>query len=291
MRKRVEPLPPARTTELMFGRARPLRGKAGMGGGGLLGFLKSARTVWLFLDYDGTLREIADRPQQAAPGRRLLALLRRIQNSPRLSCAIITGRPVESIRRMLPLEKIWFVGTHGLEICRGNGRPKTLVPVKRAGAAIQKICAKLLNHINSDFTLENKGASLSLHFRLADEKNIGHAKKILHKLVSPYTKSAVLEKHVGKGVVEVCPKGVHKGLGIDFLLKNTRPADAAVAIGDDRTDENMFRAVRNRGVSIVVGKRKSAADLRFKNPAQVRNFLRKLCDQEGGGGRGSGSRS
>ncbi|MBI4178947.1 trehalose-phosphatase [bacterium] len=233
--------------------------------------------LFLFLDYDGTLREIAGRPQDALPDADLLRLLRRLERSRNLRPVIITGRSIRDIRRMLPLRRTCFIGTHGLEFARGTGTVRYLLPVAKAKSAVNRICAELKKWIDGSFTLENKTVSLSLHDRLAPPARAARARRKLMELVRPYVKRGILDLIRGKCVLEVRPMGAHKGIGVEFVLDRAPGGAAAVAFGDDRTDEDMFRVLnRRKQVTVVVGKRKSAALFRVPSPRLARKILSSL---------------
>ncbi len=244
----------------------------------LRGRLEKARRLVLFLDYDGTLRPIAPRPQDALPGAALLALLRRLEQTNRMTVAIVTGRPVRNIRRFLPLQHTWFVGTHGVEWCHGIGTPRRLIDTRGAETAIQKIIKKLEPKLNASFTLEKKGFSLSLHHRLAEPARRRDIFKVLRKWVSPYVSNQILKLTWSKGAVEAAPFAANKGLAVDAVLQGRSDEETfCLAMGDDRIDEALFRKMDTvGGVGIVVGDRPSMARMRLGAPRDTQDFLRRL---------------
>lgn len=241
--------------------------------------LKKTDGLILFLDYDGTLRPIAGRPEDATPGPTLKSLLKRLERTHGVVLAIVTGRPVRNIRHFLPLKKTWFVGTHGAQIAKGSGRPRFLVPTRKARQAIRQILKQISPHLDSSFTLEKKDVSLSLHYRLASADSARRLRSLFCRLAAPYVRNHILKLSHGKQVVEAKPAQAHKGLAVDAVRRRAAAVfknPFCVALGDDVIDEDLFRAVRSRGVSIVVGSGQSRADYRLKDPRQVRTFLTKL---------------
>ena len=239
--------------------------------------MEKCRRLVLFLDYDGTLCPIAPRPEDARPGKHLPAILRRIEGTPDLTVAIVTGRPVRSIRNILRLRKSWFAGTHGAEISMGFGRIKVVIDARKARSAVLRIIREIKPHIDSDFSLEDKGISISLHYRLAKPAHARTVRRIFRRIVTPYVRNRILTLVSSKGAVEARPAAANKGLAIDAVLQEAGGSDAfCVAMGDDRTDADMFRKVRQRGVSVSVGGKFLAADFRLAHPGHVTTFLKIL---------------
>lgn len=244
---------------------------------GLKRRLRAARRLVLFLDYDGTLRPIARRPQDAMPGPALLALLRRLENASGVMPVIVTGRTVRGVRALLPLRHTWFVGTHGAEWGYGIGPVRRLVTDRAAEEAVSRIVRRIKPHLNPAVTLETKRISISLHYRMADPGLRREPCRWFEKLVKPCARRGVLTVLRSKGALEAKSKAAHKGRAVEWLF-GTIPRDGTfcVALGDDRTDADLFRAARPAGVRIAVGDRLKAADYRLKNPTEVIRFLRML---------------
>lgn len=244
----------------------------------LKGRLQKARRLALFLDYDGTLRPIAARPEDATPGAALLALLRRLERTDRMTVAIVTGRPVRNIRKFLPLRHTWFVGTHGVECCHGIATPRRLIDTREAETAIQKIIERLEPELDPSFTLEKKGFSLSLHYRLAAPARQRDVFKFLRKWTRPYVSNRILKVTWSKGAVEAAPFEANKGLAVEAVLQgNSEKETFCMAMGDDRIDEALFRKVHKAGgTAIGVGDRPGIAGMRLGSPRDAQDFLTRL---------------
>lgn len=239
--------------------------------------LRGAERIVLLLDYDGTLRPIARRPQDAGAGPRLLGLLRRLEKIRGLTSVIVTGRTITSIRGLLPLRNTWFVGVHGAEICRGFGKSRWLVDTGETRTAIRHVVRALRPHMDSGYTLEDKRVAVSMHYRLAPPESIQRMCALFRRLGAPHVEKGLFKFNSGKGVIETIPAKAHKGLAVDaFCLKQSRRKIFCMAFGDDETDEDLFRSVKSRGIAVAVGRRPSRAEHRFHDPADVCRFLNLL---------------
>lgn len=239
--------------------------------------IRDADILLLLLDYDGTLMPIAGRPKDAIPTARLIGLLRRLERAPGVICAIVTGRTIRSIRRLLPLRHTWFVGIHGVNIALGRGRSRRLVEVARARAAIARVIRRVRAAIDSSFTMENKRYALSLHTRLAEPAKTRRAVRTFLAAMDTHVRLGVLEIVWCKGAVEARPAGANKGIVPDAILR-IHPGKKAfcVAMGDDHTDEDLFRSVRARGTGaaiIIADRHPTCAPHRLRDTADAQDFL------------------
>lgn len=248
--------------------------------GKLVRRLRAAYHLALMLDYDGTLRPIALRPQDGLPGPELLGLLRRLNRRPRTALAIVSGRPLKDLTRMIPLRGISWIGTHGLEVRAAGGRVERTADVSSIVPAIRGLHDRILPHLDDSFTLEDKRVSLSLHTRVAHPAK---ARTVTAKFISLFEQARRLAPQLemihGNEVLEVRMRGVDKGRGVIYLLKRHVARGArVVSIGDDRTDEDMFRAVNALGgVTILVGSRPSLARHRLPDVEAVLALLARIA--------------
>jgi trehalose 6-phosphate phosphatase len=240
----------------------------------------------LFLDYDGTLAPIAQRPQDAVLPRETIELLKSLSRCDRVEVAIISGRALPDIKKLVGLKNITYVGNHGMEIEGPNINFKCPVPtgykndLKQVIAALQEAFAGINGVI-----IEDKGYSISLHYRLVEPEIIPLVKENFEKAVSAYVRKKRIVVHDGKMVLEVRPLSEwNKGKAVLWLLekKHTSARNAellAIYIGDDVTDEDAFTALKNRGLTIVVGQpEQSDAQYYLNDSAEVVEFLRQVLE-------------
>jgi len=203
----------------------------------------------LFLDLDGTLFELEATPSavRADPAeRRLLAELHRALDG---ALALVSGRAVTDIDRILAPLSLPAAGQHGLE-WRGADGVLRLHPVPAIADEIPRALARFAEaHPGTLF--EPKGASWALHFRQRPDAGRAAAALVAELGAAAGSAWEVLQ---GKMIAELRPAGVHKGLGIGRLRE--RPPFAGrrpIFVGDDWTDEDGFRAVNDAGgVSVAV---------------------------------------
>lgn len=226
----------------------------------------------LFLDFDGTLVEIAGDPQSVVVGGWLLDLLAHLQERLTGAVALISGRPIADIDRQLRPLSLAAAGEHGAEI---RHRPDSDVDTHQRLPDTVVAFARQLERDLPDVLVELKAASVSVHFRGAPERQ-GDVEKRLQRLVSDWPDYELMH---GKMVVEFKPGAVDKGRAIRALaaqppFRGRRP----VFIGDDTTDEAGFGVVNELGgLSIRVGRRPgSTARYELADVAAVHAWLAQL---------------
>jgi trehalose 6-phosphate synthase/phosphatase len=125
--------------------------------------------------------------------------------------------------------------------------------------------------------VEDKGDSLAWHYRMSDPLQAADQARELHLRINEMFGSHEVETIGGSKVVEVRPRGVHKGLAVQALMRDEPPSTLFVGIGDDRTDEDLFEHLPESGISIHVGPESSRAAFRLPNVSGVRRLLRDLA--------------
>jgi len=234
--------------------------------------------VALFLDYDGTLVSFKDRPEYATPPKTLIELLRKLVDSPKFVVSIVSGRPIADLKKMLPIKGLSFLGLHGLEI-EFLGKTFVWEKAKDLKPIIGKIKEKLADRFSGEkgFLIEDKVLTLTLHYRMVKKERAEGAKRDFLQIVGQEN-NGELEIIDGAKVLEVRPKGWHKGKAVQLVLKdlgNVLP----FYIGDDTTDEDAFRAIAN-GVTVRVSNagEKTHAKFYLKNTNEVITFLNWLLE-------------
>ncbi|MFC1509582.1 trehalose-phosphatase [Candidatus Omnitrophota bacterium] len=173
----------------------------------VLARIKTAPSVFLFLDYDGTLTPIVSTPEKARLHSSTKNILKRLIKNPKISLAIVSGRSLKDIKKMVGLKGIIYAGNHGLEI-ENHPYPKIL----KSKAIFRRFPSKAiyialksgLSHIRG-VRVEDKGSTLSVHFRMVKPEKKALTKKIFSQIVAPYLKSKSIRLSSGKMVLEVRP--------------------------------------------------------------------------------------
>jgi trehalose 6-phosphate phosphatase len=227
----------------------------------------------LFLDIDGTLVELAPAPDlvHVDPGlaSQLTALSRRLDGA----IALITGRSIVDADRLFPGLNLPVAGQHGLERRSADGsihrhRP-SLPGVDQLREGLQRFAAR-----HDGLLLEDKGATLALHYRRAPALASHVHRSVRAQLASsPHGRAWRLQP--GKRVLEVKPEGRDKGSAIrEYLREPPFAGRVPVFVGDDRTDEFGFAAAAAAGGwGVKVGPGATQARHRLADVAAVRRWL------------------
>jgi trehalose 6-phosphate phosphatase len=233
------------------------------------------RPLDLYLDYDGTLVEIQSRPEEAvlSPARRgeLSRLTRQA-----LVC-VVTGRSLSDIRRLIRLQAIGLIANHGMEMA-ANGRLWVHPQAAAARPALRNVLAKLRAAAASypRLLIEDKGVTASIHLRRLDRRHVPAVERLVAGAVRAEDGRFRLTR--GKEVLEIRPDvDWDKGRAVlDFrTLMGLPPRRTAIYIGDDRTDEDAFRALGPDALTFRVGPAgRSAARFRLVDVERVWDFLR-----------------
>jgi trehalose 6-phosphate phosphatase len=252
----------------------------------LAGELAAKKRLLLFLDFDGTLAPIERTPREASLPEGTRDLMRRLAGHPGVDVVVISGRRVKDIRSKVRLPGVYLAGNHGLEI-EGPGvsfcHPKalTLRPVLRGLARdLRRECRELAGVI-----VENKGLSVSIHYRRLPPGRVKELARLV-RLRRERTAGLPVRWRTGHKVWEVLPDaGWDKGRAALLLLRRLREP-FPIALGDDRTDEDMFRSLRAKGVTIRIGcPRPSLAQYCLASQRETARFLGRLEASLNGGAR------
>lgn len=264
----------------------------------------AGRPLAVLLDVDGTLAPIAPRPEEAAVPAETRKVVAALAALPDVRVALVSGRAAADARRMVGVANVWVIGNHGFEVVSPDGgelpQPE-LEPWRSAVARAARRIAPLVAPVPG-VLLEDKGWTLSVHYRLADPKVVPRLVESVERVAEPLG----LRVMRGKMVVEVRPDvRVDKGTAVlrlanqlgalarreDDVSGDDRDAAAgdgngsAVFVGDDRTDEDAFRALRSRSARVVTVRvthgeeMATAAEFSLEDPAAVRSFLEWLLER------------
>lgn len=208
----------------------------------------------LFLDVDGTLLEIAPRPELVRVSHRLPALLIRLSEQRHGALALISGRPLAELDRLFHPWRGAAAGLHGIERRRLDG---TLDRIRDSAgeAALGAIRSKLaaLRDAGDGLIVEDKGATLAVHYRAVPERE---AEIQAYAEVLQREAGAAIRLIAGKMVVEFQPRTANKGTAIAaFLAEAPFAGRRPIFVGDDTTDEDGFaEIVSHGGLAVRVGR-------------------------------------
>lgn len=231
----------------------------------------------LFLDFDGTLVDLAPQPEAVIVPTGLVATLEALTRYLGGALALISGRPIEQIDAFLEPVRLPIAGVHGAER-RGAAGEVTLLsthPLQRVEEAALALAGQ-----HPRLLVENKRGSLALHYRQAPELE----PECLQAMQRAVEESPGLTLLRGKMVVEAKPGGASKGHAIEaFMQEPPFAGRVPVFVGDDSTDEVGFATVqRMRGLGVKVGDGNSVAFARLASPAVFRHQLQAAVTDRAG---------
>jgi trehalose 6-phosphate synthase/phosphatase len=241
----------------------------------LLADYRRAGRRLLFLDYDGTLVPIVKHYSQAAPDEEILKLLETLGADERNRLVIVTGRDRKTISDWVPIKNCSFIAEHGAWLKEGEGEwGKTKALAAEWKEQILPILGIYSDRLPGSF-IEEKEFSLTWHFRNADpELGMLRAKELMDYLIN-FTANQDLQVLQGKKVVEIRNAGISKGLAAAYWLEK-KEHDFILAVGDDWTDEDLFKVLPDSAYSIKVGISSSLARFNVINYKEVRKLIGEL---------------
>lgn len=241
----------------------------------------------LFLDFDGTLVDLAATPDAALPPPDLVDLLQDVARALDGALAIVTGRPLADIDRMLAPALFRGAGVHGAEIRDAAGGE-----IYAAAAPLKTSFIDAVRDLEAfvpGVLVEPKGAGLAVHYRLAKDKGAEVERRLralMHKA------GAELALRPGKMLIEVLPVHVSKGAALSaFMQRPPFLGRTPIAIGDDRGDLAAFEAAElmgGLGLS-VAGEFFRPSHAHFSGTAEVRRWLENLSARIAAPRRGDGA--
>src|SRR5947209_3075441 len=248
----------------------------------------------VFLDYDGTLTPIRDRPEDAVISDSMREAVRRLGE--RVPVVVVSGRDRQVVQKLMGLDILIVAGDHGFDIWSPTGGSIQ----REVGASFEDLLREVEAKLRAELAsipralLEPKKSSVAVHFRLVAEEQRPRVKKIVDAILNEHPELKVTP---GKMVFEIQPRlDWDKGKAVLYLLKALdldRDDVVPVYLGDDITDEDAFRALAGRGIGIFVGSAddpetvgrtlfagkgsKTAADYVLNTIGEVEEFLNRLA--------------
>jgi trehalose 6-phosphate phosphatase len=226
----------------------------------------------VFLDIDGTLLELAPAPDAVHVDPELATLLPQVRKSLGGAVALITGRAISDVDRLFPGLRMPVAGQHG---CERRDALGTLHLHAARTATLEKLRSLFTEFArqHEGLLLEDKGATLALHYRKAPQLAAKVHKTMIEHVAATGTRAYRLQP--GKQLLELRPDDRDKGTAIrDFMAERPFKGRCPVMIGDDRTDEHGFAVVDELGGwSIKVGAGQTRARYRLPDVKAVRAWL------------------
>lgn len=241
----------------------------------------SAEEICLFLDVDGTLVDIAPRPEDVIVPLKLVSDLVRATQRLDGALALVSGRSIETLDRLFRPLHLSAAGVHGAELrIEADGEVK-----RAASATLRPEFRQKFQAFTRRFPgaiVEDKGASVAVHYRFCADRRLEISRAIQSELAQERDPSlAILPGHF---VYEVKHKQFDKGTALAaFLQADVFSGRKPVVIGDDVTDEAAFRvAVARGGYAFSVGREVEGVSGLFNEPRDVRRWLNEFANTDVG---------
>ena len=252
-------------------------GRPGRSLSGILAELRQHQRLRLLLDYDGTLVPLARSPELAAPDDELLTLLEQLTHTAGLELDIVSGRSHQTLELWFGELPITLWAEHGFWHRSHRGQ------AWEAALAVPPDWMRRIKPILDQFAaatpgarVETKSASFAWHYRGSPRDSGMRQAHELRMLLGDLLSNQPLEVLEGQKVIEVRWRGVSKRVVAQRVVAETGPDTTIVAIGDDRTDEELFRALPACSVTVAVGRSGTAAAFDVDDHRAVRRILRLL---------------
>jgi trehalose 6-phosphate phosphatase len=251
--------------------------------GGELALRLGGRWPALFLDYDGTLTPIVDRPEDAIISESMREAVRALAR--RCPVVVVSGRDRRVVQELMGVDDLIVAGSHGFDIWS----PKGGAIEREEGAGFEGLLDEVKERLHTDVDpiegalVEPKKTSVAVHYRLVSEQERQRIIELVAAVLAEHPDE--LKVTPGKMVYEIQPKiDWDKGKAVLYLLETLDLGGEDVVpiyVGDDITDEDAFEALKGRGISIFVGRaddpevagRTTAADYALHTVEEVERFL------------------
>lgn len=243
--------------------------------------LQRASRLAVLVDYDGTLVRVEDTPELARPDAALIRLLDELARCGNVDVHVVSGRGKTTLEEWLGRVPVTLWAEHGLwrrDAMQTEWR--AAFTQDRSWKDTVRDLMKRASARTAGSLIEDKGDSLAWHYRLSDPLNAEEEAARLKAAIADAFPHGEIQPVGGRKVVEARPRGAQKGLAVAAVRAET-PDARILAIGDDRTDEDMFATtLAAGGVAVSVGDHDSRARLHVTGTADVRRLLeiiRRTC--------------
>jgi trehalose 6-phosphate phosphatase len=247
----------------------------------------AGRQPAVFLDYDGTLTPIVDRPEDAVISESMRDAVRGLAG--RCTVCVVSGRDRPVVQELMGVDDLVVAGSHGFDIWSPEGGAIEHQAAAGSEALLEGVTARLRDELDpiDGALVEPKKASVAVHYRLVSEEERPAVEAVVERLLADHAEE--LKVTPGKMVYELQPKlDWDKGKAVLYLLDALdleRDDVVPFYVGDDITDEHAFEALSGRGIGVFVGRaddpevggRTTAADFVLDSTEEVERFLDTLA--------------
>ncbi len=230
----------------------------------------------VLLDYDGTLVPFADKPSQAKPDQELLSMLNALADNPKGEVVIISGRDKDTLDKWFGQSRLGLIAEHGVWVKEKGGSWRTIEPLRGDWKEKMRPILEWYEDRTPGSFMEEKDFSLVWHYRKADPRLALQRALDLKEALLQLTSNLNLGILDGNKVLEIKSMGIDKGRAALHWLSRGQWG-FVMAMGDDRTDEDLFAVLPETAYSIKVGLSPSRAKYSVDSVEDVRSLLTQLA--------------
>jgi len=248
----------------------------------LLGKAAQADCLRIFLDYDGTLAEFAPTPDTILPDDSLIELMRRLVRCRGVLPAVISGRRLAHIQKLLPVSGLFLAGTYGIEMQLPDGSILNALDFEKVRPVIAPVLTYWKNLIGNSASvyIEDKGWAAAFHKNVAGSEDSGLTLLQLAKRTKEIIPSCGYRLAGNDRFLEVSPEKANKAEAIRTIKDRYTPKNAMLLFfGDDEKDEEAFHSLMQEGGDAIrVSKEpvETRAKFLMDHPDEVRSWLQQL---------------
>lgn len=232
----------------------------------------------LLLDYDGTLVGFAKHPKDAMPDKKLFSLLQQLASLPNTQVAIISGRDAQTLEQWFSTLPVFLIAEHGASIKRPGDSWEIAEAADQSWKNLIRPTLEMFSKRCAGSFIEEKNHTLAWHYRKVEgELGFTRSRELLDNLFH-LVRNVQLQVIDGNKVIEVRVSGIDKGAAARRIVQESS-YEFVMAIGDDKTDEDMFRVLADKAITVKVGPGHSIAAYYIKSQQDVIRFLNELVTE------------
>ena len=238
---------------------------------------KRAQSRNLLLDYDGTLVPFARHPREAMPDKKLLKLLAELGSDAKTNLTIISGRDATILDEWFHDVPVNLVAEHGAAIKRVRQEWTMEKDIDQSWKPMLRPTLEMFVKRSPRSFIEEKSHTLAWHYRNV-EPDLGfvRSRELLDSLFH-LIRNGQLQVIDGNKVIEIRVAGIDKGVAAKKIIDETS-SEFVLVVGDDKTDEDMFRSLADRAVTIKVGPGHSIAQYSVTNQQDIIKLLHEFSE-------------
>ncbi len=241
--------------------------------------VKSSEELLFCSDYDGTLVRFTEHPGKTTTSSEILSLFQELKDKEKVNLAILSGRSLERLKELVPLDGITLCGLHGMAMEDDKGKKQIWNGAEKAHNKLSRLKTLLADKYSErdELLIEDKEYAVGFHYRKFDG-NIEELRQSFYETVEEELDED-LEVLEGDKVFEIRPRGWDKGDALRTLMNRSISEAMTVYIGDDKTDEDAFEVLKDEknAYPVIVTEERTVdtdADYSLNGPEEVKKLLK-----------------